>query len=284
MSVSSRPFAPGDLRQLLELCQARWPEVRCTFGQIAFWSQTLRRDDWEARLWFEDERLVGWGWRTSGDFEFDGSDGMVDEIVAWGQPEIVLARTEDAALLARHGLEHDPDGPWYRVNARRLESIEAPVVPPGYRLTTMARCEDLASRSAAHRSAFAPGSRFFDDAYAAVREAWPYRPELDVVCLAPDGSVASFALAWHDERNRLGELEPVGTHERHRRLGLARAVSLDALRRLRAAGAERALVQSSGDPARPGPSRLYESIGFRTEWRALTFRRTPREPPAGRPA
>jgi ribosomal protein S18 acetylase RimI-like enzyme len=92
------------------------------------------------------------------------------------------------------------------------------------------------------------------------------------VCVAPDGSVAAFTLAWLDESNAIGELEPVGTHAEHRRLGLARATNLFALRRLRDEGARSALVACRADDAYPPAScALYESIGFRERRRLVTF-------------
>ena len=103
--------------------------------------------------------------------------------------------------------------------------------------------------------------------------AWPYRPELDCVIEAPDGSFASFALAWLDDENRVGELEPVGTDPRHARRGLARAACVFALHRLGDAGAETALVVPRGDEAYPAPRRLYEAIGFRQVARSLEYRR-----------
>ncbi len=76
------------------------------------------------------------------------------------------------------------------------------------------------------------------------------------------------ALAWLDADNRVGELEPVGTHPDHRRRGLASAVCLLALRRLREEGAARAIVYSWADsPAQA----LYRSIGFREHARSLTL-------------
>ncbi len=56
---------------------------------------------------------------------------------------------------------------------------------------------------------------FDDDVYACVRAAWPYRQDLDCVVEAPDGTIAAYALAWLDEANGVGELEPVGTHAAH---------------------------------------------------------------------
>ena len=131
---------------------------------------------------------------------------------------------------------------------------------------------DFESRAAAHRSAFAP-SRFSADAYASVRASWPYRQDLDCVVEAPDGSIAAFSLAWLDEVNGVGELEPVGTHADHQDRGLGRAVNLFALQRLRDEGARTAIVACRGDDAHPVPARLYESIGFREVWRTLPFRK-----------
>ena len=134
----------------------------------------------------------------------------------------------------------------------------------------MAEMSDLPARVAVHRAAFHP-SRVTEESYAKVMAEWPYRPELDCAVVPPDGSFAAFALGWLDEANGVGLLEPVGTHPDHRRLGLGRAVSLLALRQLRSAGAERAVVRSRGDAAYPVPKLLYESIGFRELSRSLPY-------------
>jgi ribosomal protein S18 acetylase RimI-like enzyme len=188
-------------------------------------------------------------------------------------PSPRIANDSAIEALDRRGFEHDSDAPWLRLNARSLASLDEPVVPEGYRLSTMADVHDLAARVAIHRIVWHP-SLVTEESYAAVMGEWPYRPELDCVVVAPDGSFASYALAWIDEANHAGILEPVGTHPGHRRRGLAAAVSLHALHQLRRGGAETGLVGSRGDSAYPVPSLLYESIGFRelTRTRAYTKR------------
>ena len=136
----------------------------------------------------------------------------------------------------------------------------------------MSEARDVAARVAVHRAAFDP-SRVTEESYARVMAEWPYRPDLDCVVVAPDGSFASYALGWIDEANRTGLLEPVGTHPDHRRRGLARAACRLALRQLRATGATKALVGSRGDAAYPVPSLLYEAIGFRELTRSLIYAR-----------
>lgn len=275
--MGSRAFAEGDLSRILELCQERWPEVRHSFGEIAYWAVQLAYNDWEARLWLDGDRVVGWGWQSGGFLEFDGSDEVVKEIVAWAAPEHVATRPADAVWLEPLGFRCDESAPWFRLNRRPLDDVESPRLPDGYRLTTMAEYDGFSSRAAAHRAAF-DGSRLTDEVFAQVRASWPYCADLDCVCLAPDGSVASYALGWLDGVNGLGELEPVGTLPEHRRLGLARATNLFALRRLREEGAGVALVGSRGDAAYPLPSRLYESVGFREVARTVRFTRV--SPPA----
>ena len=135
-------------------------------------------------------------------------------------------------------------------------------------LRTVRGEEDLVGRVEVHRAAFAPSS-VVPESYRRVMQAWPYRADLDQVALAPDGNFAAFCLCWLDEANRIGELEPVGTHPDHRRLRLATAVCTLGLRNLQSAGAERAIVYSL-----PGfRARLYEKLGFRTVSRHLQYRR-----------
>ena len=93
-----------------------------------------------------------------------------------------------------------------------------------------------------------------------------------MVVEAPDGSFAAFCLAWLDEENRVGELEPVGVHEDHRRRGLGRAVSLAALARLREAGADTCVVYAVERADYPAPLALYTSLGFESRARHVPLR------------
>lgn len=130
-------------------------------------------------------------------------------------------------------------------------------LPEGYRLQSMADDNDLDRR----RKAFGLGFNHPDPrdwpsrlAYQELQKAPDYRRELDLCVVAPNGDFAAFCIAWWDERNRIATLEPVGTVPHHRRKGLARAVVLEAIRRVAALGAERVFV-GSDQP-------FYLSLGF----------------------
>ena len=276
MALTHRAYGSGDVRRMLEMISDLWPSSRHAYG-YAFMTQRLPYDDWDARLWFDGDELVAWGWVTGRGLSYEfrpGYRALLHEMLAWAAPEATTVHggdDETAELLEVHGFVHDPEAPWIRWNTRPIDEVAKPVVPPGYRLTTMADYDDFASRSAAHRSAFAP-SRFTDEVYEAVRREAPWRADLDCVAVAPDGSVAAYTIAWLDARNRVGELEPVGVRTEEQRRGLGRAICLYALGRLREEGAETAIVGSRGDDAYPAPRLLYESIGFRELWRHLPYR------------
>ena len=138
--------------------------------------------------------------------------------------------------------------------------MTAAKLPDGFAVRPVRGEEELEARVAVHRAAFAP-SRVTEQSFLNVMRSNTYRPELDMVVEAPDGTFAGFCLCWFDEENRVGEFEPVGTHPSYQRRGLARAVCLAALRQLRALRGDAAIVLQTGrDEA---AERLYTALGFR---------------------
>ena len=100
-----------------------------------------------------------------------------------------------------------------------------------------------------------------------------YERELDVVAVAPDGSIAAYVNGWLDPLNRIGDFGPVGARPAYRRKGLTRAVLLECARRMRARGMQRICVSTThtNEAAR----RLYESLGFRSVNQYLDYEKPP---------
>lgn len=94
--------------------------------------------------------------------------------------------------------------------------------------------------------------------------------ELNLVMVAPDGSFASHAALNYDSANRFAIFEPVCTHPDHLRRGLAKALMLEGLRRLRILGAKVVEV-STGDA--DAANALYDSIGFTEYYKAYTWKK-----------
>ncbi|MEB3211894.1 MAG: GNAT family N-acetyltransferase [Leptolyngbyaceae bacterium] len=103
-----------------------------------------------------------------------------------------------------------------------------------------------------------------------------YRPELDLVAIAPDGTLAAFCYcsidtAYNQKKNcREGWVDLLGTRRGFRRKGLGRALLLEGLARLSAAGMDTAKIGvDSQNPNRAYV--LYESVGFQLLHSGLSF-------------
>lgn len=198
-------------------------------------------------------------------------------LVAYGDPPAegrIYCECEDdesvfAAVLQQHGFSDSSGSDGFGEFTRRsLDDLPAPVLPDGFRFSGV---DDslLAERIECHRAAFAP-SALEIVGFRRVRRTWPYRDDLDRVVIAPDGRVAASCLAWYDDGNGWGLLEPVGTRPEFRRRGLASAVCLDALHHLKAAGAHSSQVGCESGSA---GCATYHSIGFETVHRTHAFAR-----------
>lgn len=153
------------------------------------------------------------------------------------------------------------------------DPILEPTLPTGYSIRASAGEAEAESRARASYAAFQ--STWEWDKYMNRRLSFMRSPvyddERDIVAVAPDGTVAAFAIHWFDPVNKVGLFEPVGTHPDHHRKGLGKAVLLESLRRLRAGGMENAIVGTGHD--NEGAIKLYESVGFRLHHNDCDYRK-----------
>ena len=78
---------------------------------------------------------------------------------------------------------------------------------------------------------------------------------------SPDGRGASACTIWFDPVNAVGLFGPVATHPDFPGRCLGKAVMAEGLRRMKAAGMQRAIV--GFDPNNVAARALYTSMGFR---------------------
>jgi ribosomal protein S18 acetylase RimI-like enzyme len=264
-----------------ELWRLEGPKVENHVGDVAWqrFQHAGREGEWRIRLWEEDGEPVAWAWvRRPPMLQHEihprhRGGALHEDVLDWFEEQVeeeelrassLSTDSERLELLRSRGYEVDPEATEFLYHACELSDVAEPVVPEGYRLRTV-ESDDLEQRVELHQVVWAP-SRVTVESFVNLQTAWPYRPDLDCVVEAPDGSFAAYCLAWLDPDNRVGELEPVGTHPDHRRLGLASAVCRFAHRRLREEGAEQAIVYSlAGSDA----TALYESIGMREQDRSI---------------
>ncbi|HZW03788.1 MAG TPA: GNAT family N-acetyltransferase [Anaerolineaceae bacterium] len=160
-------------------------------------------------------------------------------------PECDTLRQE---LFARHGYRKDdwPEHQWRR-------DLDAPIpdvpVPAGYTLRPLGDGLELLERCYASGLGFHNGEIQYavdnrNDVtwYRNIQTAPSYRRDLDLVAVAPDGSIASFCTIWFDDVTRSAYFEPVATVPAHQRHGLGKALLTEGLRRLQRMGCTRAFV------------------------------------------
>jgi ribosomal protein S18 acetylase RimI-like enzyme len=299
MNVKSRQYGgEGDyqrIRELLVQCYAINQTMHCWgLERLDWWRYNIQVTVVGSlpRIWEEEVRL----WETEagelvgvvhpeGGFHPVANDRDVfleihphhrqleDEMLAWAEADHRARRPDDgwdwrlntfvydydlgrANLLAGRGYCHLGLGGY-----KRRYSLERPIaageLPPGYEVRPVAD-DEMEAWGAVVNAAFDNQCNTPERCRSWLR-APTNRRDLNLVAVAPDGTFASFAIAWLDAANCIGMFEPVGTHPNHRRRGLARAVLCDGLRRLRALGARMAYVGCGTGAAVNG---LYESVGF----------------------
>lgn len=155
----------------------------------------------------------------------------------------------------------------------RLDLTDEPeprALPAGYTVRGFAGDSEIQYRVDAHRSAFHP-SKMTVEKHLRVMASPTYRPSLDLVCTAADGAIAACTIVWFDEINRVGIFEPIACHADHRRKGLASALMIEGMRRLRALGAAVAHVMSRREDS--AGAHTYRSLGFEMIGRLYQWRK-----------
>ncbi|HZU17321.1 MAG TPA: GNAT family N-acetyltransferase [Candidatus Dormibacteraeota bacterium] len=163
--------------------------------------------------------------------------------------------------------------PFWRMDRADLAGLPKRPLPPGYRL---ARRADPRLEAAVFNGAFQRHWRFRPVQAGAGRD----RPSaLSLLALGPDGAPAAIvwcSLEWYEADGRaqpVGLIEAVGTLPEHRRRGVASALLVEALWRLRGRGARTAsLYVDALNPT--GAATLYHRLGFRIGFEYEVFEAT----------
>lgn len=188
------------------------------------------------------------------------------------------------ALLRRTGFE--PLFERTRVMARWLhEPIEEPFIPLSFLIRPAAGVPEVDALVALHRAAFGTETMTVQERLVMMQTAH-YEAALDLVAEAPTGELAAYCFCGVEpgpasaNQPRQGYTDPVATHPRYRRLGLARALMLTGLGLLRARGVEVSRLGTSS--ANQAMQRLALAAGYRVEHERLWYARRIHDPATGR--
>jgi hypothetical protein len=214
------------------LTQRIWSlSCNCHVGDHA-WQRYIHDDrGWPTALWEDSGEVVAWGWvPRRGHLELlvdPARPDLVGTVLDWFAsvatvPKLTVTVTDRQkyviSVLEEHGYAPTEGKAYFSYQTRELADLPEPLLPNGFMARPSTEA-DLDRRLAVHYATW-PESKLSEANYRNVMAAWPYRPDLDWIVESPDGEFVANCLIWLDDHNRVGELEPVGTDPRFRRLGL----------------------------------------------------------------
>jgi mycothiol synthase len=240
------------------------------FGQV--WLPAQMVDEADGYLWFRIHPTARY-------------QGLEQDIIAWAETRVRAAGKEHnlpaklsvscrdyqrnrIQLFEAIGFEYERS--FLRMKRSLAEPIPTAEFPAGFTVISGQEI-DVAAWVEMHNQTFIDHWNFHPMTIEQANH-WltdpTYRPDLDLVAVAPDGTYAAFcynSIDPDDNQHRKcleGWVGMLGTRRGFRRLGLGRAMLLSGLHRLKAAGMDTALL--GVDTQNPNQAyALYESVGFR---------------------
>lgn len=299
-SISARAYSgPDDLEAMIDLLvRVRPPDRLADSPGIVDLQELFSMPDVQAdtRLWFDPGgEMVAFAFVDPfNNLRFEAQPNVMRALetaaVSWGEERILRrphapderitldasCREDDAermGMLQRNGFEMLPTRSLHLVRALS-ESIPEPILPPGFAIRAVSGLDEAEALATLHRAAF--GTEYMTTERRLAMMTTPeYDFSLDLVAVAPDGSLAAYCMCSisAEENARTGRkdgyADPVATHPRFRRHGLARGLLLHGLHLLRSRGMDFARLGTSSDNT--AMQRAARSAGFVVESTTVWF-------------
>ncbi|MFC1960768.1 GNAT family N-acetyltransferase [Chloroflexota bacterium] len=304
--IVTRPFQDGaDFGRVRDLISETYPitglgfnwEIRRWDGWRYYGTDPAWQPRWEKEfhLWETEEgRRVGLahheGQLGEAHLEIhpDYRELIEADMIAWAEQHLSVP-TEDGQgrrlntvvfeydtprqnLLVARGYEKQSRAGFHRRVYLGDRALAQPTFAEGYTLHTTrpGNEEDFQRLADLLNAAFGRGGHVAAEYRNFTSHAACYRRALDLMAVAPDGSYAAHVGGVYDEANRRGLFEPVCTHPDHRRKGLAKALMVEGLHRLKTLGAVAVTCDTNDTIA---SNRLYDSV-FTEAYQSYIWRKT----------
>jgi ribosomal protein S18 acetylase RimI-like enzyme len=282
----SRPYQTETDKLLMASLARQYAADHLHVTDLPYRLSSWALDDPEnTRLWFDaSDNLRAWAVLQTPFWFIDyvcppGESALHGEILAWADQRaratldtayghscwfinIFADQTERGKELEGAGFACQADvgeDSWSQVWMRRPAKLPVKEyhIPEGFAIRSLAGLSEVEAYVELHRAVFESKNMTVEWRTRTLQHP-AYRPDLDVVITAPDGSLAAFCIGWMDGTR--GQIEPLGCHADFRGQGLGRVALAETLRRLQAAGATEIYVET--DNYRNTALALYEQMGF----------------------
>ncbi len=240
------------------------------------------------RLWFEEDELIAWAFvdgynNLLWEWVLQYSAQLGIEIVRWGERCVRRnlsnagkgtmytncreSYVERIAFLKQNGF-HQLEDTTIALTRLLSEEIPSPQLPAGFTIRPILGKQEAEAVATMHRAAF--GTEYMTtENRLIIMSTSGYDPSLDLVVVAPDGSIAANCICSVNEQEKIGFTDPVCVHPRFQGMGLVRALLLTGSRLLKERGMTCARLGTSGDNIRM--QRSAESVGFKVEYKKIWF-------------
>ena len=247
-------------------------------GGLQWWLRRMGRPGFEVAVLTDDDELVGFALRDESDVIVQTDKAHAGDrvdLLAWseararetGEPEVFVSVAEEDEALRDvvSGRGYEPSERYgYELVRELAAEPPLPDMPRGFEMITLTPAlTDV--YVALHRAAWSrpnTPSSYDHRQHDAVIAMPDFRYDLVPIVRAGDGTLAAYCMSWWDPRSASVEIEPLGTHPEYRRLGLARAITIEVARRAWKLGAHYTLVW--GVSANPEAKALYLTAGMRS--------------------
>jgi mycothiol synthase len=258
-------------------------------GRIVSFSQI-----WLPKVQNEGEVAGYLYWRIHPDAR---GEALEDQLFAWASERLgSLAREQGVTARIRSGgLEHDAYSRgvlerqglgivryFFKMECDLSEPIEEPSLPEGFTLRHVRNEEEMKLWVDVFNNSFIDHYDFHPmqvEDHLHWLTSPKYKPEQDLIAVAPDGTFAAFCFCWIDPEDNVrnnrseGWIDILGTRRGYRKIGLGRAMLLAGLRKLKEDGVEKGVL--GVDAENPtGALGLYESVGFKNVRTHIAYAKT----------
>lgn len=265
---------------LREIILIDGPPLHGSTADLDFWTTILgnKNDLTVAKLWFNEfNDVIAFAWPDDDEsidiFIHPNYKSIIGQVVIWAEKQSIKTKhlkkpsikcqsfTGDTYLnnvLIERGYNRTES---YTIHFEyKIDSLmNVSNLPDEYKFKTVNQLNDINEKIKTYKICF-PNHEVNKDKYVSMMKTDTYSENLDLVVIAPDNSVASFATIWVDNDNNIGIFEPVGTHSNYRHKGLCKAVIFEGIRLLKNLGISKAFIKTSFKNI--AAQSLYKSIGF----------------------
>ena len=245
----------------------------------------LKHIQHNTNLYFDGEELIAFGIidKRYSNFYFELKDikdkALFKNMLDWA--ENVLQRANpDAETIDTSCLEHDSIRWQLLINNNFAEQTiktiklernlnilpKTPTLAKGFSIRQFKGESELEAFVTLHRAAHNTENMTIEE-----RQSWLTHPEydveLDLLAIAPNGSLAAYCFTQIEDST--GFTDPIATHPKYQRMGLARALINKAFQLLKERGIKTAALTTSSE--NQVALQVYKSLGFEITWSKAWF-------------